>query len=80
MPYLETAKDGETEEEMGKIEVPNIEGKSIKEAEKELKDLKLELCINNEQEGIDKENTTVKNQTPLQGISVKEGSKVYIDY
>ena len=53
---------------------------SIKEAEKTLKEIKLEISINNEQEGLDKENTIIKNQTPAQGISVNEGSKVYVDY
>lgn len=65
---------------MQEIEVPNIEGKSIKEASKILKDSNLILNINNEVEGMDKENTTVKEQTPKAGIKVKEGGNIYIDY
>lgn len=81
LPYLEIAKDSETMEEIKEeIEVPNIEGISLKEAESILKENKLKLVINNEQEGIDKENTIVKEQTPKTNIKVKEGSNVYIDW
>lgn len=80
LPYLETIKDGEAEEEMKKeVEVPNIEGKTLKEAEKLLKENNLKLVISNEQEGIDKETTTVKEQTPKASIKVKEESNVYIE-
>lgn len=81
LPYLEIVKDGENEEDKAQeIEVPNIEGKSIKEAEKILKDNNLVANINNEVEGMDKENTTVKQQTPKAGIKVKEGSNIYLDF
>lgn len=60
--------------------MPNIEGKTLKEAGSILKENNLNLIINNEQEGIDKETTIVKVQTPKTGIKVKEGSNVYIDY
>ena len=81
LPYLETVKDGEGEEEkVSEIAVPNLIGMNIKEAEKSLKEINLEISINNEQEGMDKENTIIKNQTPAQGINVKEGSKIYVDF
>lgn len=81
LPYLELIKDGELEEEMKKeVEVPNIEGITIKEAEKILKENNLKLVISNEQEGMDKENTTVKIQTPKASIKVKEQSNVYVDW
>lgn len=81
LPYLETIKDGELEEEKKKeVEVPNIEGKTLKEAEKLLKENNLKLVISNEQEGMDKENTTVKEQTPKASIKVKEESNVYVEY
>lgn len=81
LPYLELIKDGELEEEMKKeVEVPNIEGLTIKEAEKILKENNLKLVISNEQEGTDKENTTVKEQTPKASIKVKEESNVYVDW
>lgn len=80
MPYLEVVKDGEQDEQVSEIEVPNIEGKTLKEAQSILKENSLNLVINNEQEGMDKENTIVKEQTPKAGIKVKEGSSVYIDW
>lgn len=80
LPYLEVVKDAEQEENISEIEVPNIEGKTLKEAESILKESNLNLIINNEQEGIDKETTIVKEQTPKLGIKVKEGSSVYIDW
>ena len=45
-----------------------------------VKNTPLEICINNEQEGMDRENTFITNQTPSQGIEINEGSKVYVDY
>ena len=36
--------------------------------------------ITNIQEGIDKENTVVKQQTPKAGIKVKEGSNIYVEW
>ncbi len=81
LPYLEVRKDNQTEEEQEKeIEVPNIEGKTIKEAENILKENNLKLVINNDQEEMDKENILVKEQTPKPSIKVKEGSNVYISW
>lgn len=81
LPYLETIKDGETgEEEKQEVEVPNIEGKTIKEATSILKENNLQIVISNEQEGMDKENTTVKQQTPKATIKVKEGSNIYVEW
>ena len=80
LPYLEVVKDNETEEQIiNEIEVPNIEGKSIKEAEKIIKENNLKLVINNEQEGIDKENTIIKEQTPKAGVKVKEEANIYVE-
>lgn len=74
-------KDGETEKENSlEVQIPNIEGKTIKEAEKILKENNLQLIINNNQEEIDKENIIIKEQTPKAGIKVKEGSTIYIEF
>lgn len=51
----------------------------MQEAEKILKECKLEMYINNETEGLDKQNTVVTQQTPKAGITVYEGSFVYVD-
>ncbi len=81
MPYLETIKDGEKEEEIKKeIQVPNIEGKTLKEAESILKENNLQLVKKNEQEEVDKENTIVKEQTPKGSVKVIEGSNVYVSW
>ena len=80
LPYLEVKKDNETEEQVKNyVQVPNIEGKSIKEAESILKENNLKLVINNEQEGIDKENTIIKEQTPKEGVKVKEEANIYVE-
>lgn len=80
LPYLEVLKDGEKEEDkVTTIEVPNVQGVSIKEATKILKDVELEVQLE-EIEGLDKENTIINKQTPSAGIIVNRGSKVYLDY
>ena len=80
LPYLEVVKDNEEVEQVkNDVQVPNIEGKSIKEAESILKESNLKLVINNEQEGIDKENTIIKEQTPKAGVKVKEEANVYVE-
>lgn len=80
LPYLEVVKDNKTEEQVkNDVQVPNIEGKSIKEAESILKENNLKLVINNEQEGIDKENTIIKEQTPKAGVKVKEEANIYVE-
>ncbi|MBQ9658355.1 MAG: PASTA domain-containing protein [Clostridia bacterium] len=61
------------------ITVPEITGLTVQEAEKILKECKLEMYINNETEGLDKQNTVVTQQTPKAGITVYEGSFVYVD-
>lgn len=80
LPYLEVVKDNEESEQVkNDAQVPNIEGKSIKEAESILKESNLKLVINNEQEGIDKENTIIKEQTPKVGVKVKEEANIYVE-
>lgn len=79
LPYLEVVKDGETEEEKAKVvEVPKVEGLSIKEANKILQESELEAIVEGEE--IDKENTLVKTQTPSEKILVNKGTKVYLEY
>ena len=79
LPYLEVVKDGETEEEKAKVvEVPKVEGLSIKEANKILQESELEAIVEGEE--IDKESTLVKTQTPSEKILVKKKKKVYLEY
>lgn len=71
------------EDEIEKVEtvkVPNIEGISIKEAEKLIREYELEISIENDIEDLDKENTIIVEQTPKEGIDVNKNSKIYIKY
>ena len=81
LPYLEVNKqvlEEDSEEVLQQVQVPDIMGKSLKEAEQILKENHLEMSVENEE--IDKENTYVKNQIPSSGIMVNEESKVIIEY
>lgn len=81
LPYLEVNKqvlEEDNEETISQVQVPDIMGKTLKEAEQILKENHLEVFI--EDEEIDKENTYVKNQIPSSGITVNEQSKVIIEY
>ena len=62
------------------MQVPNVEGMSIKEAEKMVKEVGLEISIQNDTEEIDKENTIVTSQSPREGVSVNKGSKIFVQY
>ena len=81
LPYLEVNKEvleEESEDVISQVQVPDVMGKTLKEAEQILKENNLEMSIDNEE--IDKENTYVKNQIPSGGITVNEESKVIIEY
>ncbi len=81
MPYLEINQANQEEiEQKSEVTMVDITNKTIEEAEKILKDNGLELRINNEQEGMDKKNTLIKNQIPQAGIKIYQGSCVYVDY
>lgn len=81
LPYLEVNQGNQDElEQIEEIKTPNIEGITIKEAEKIIKDIGLEINIENDNEELDKENILVKEQTPKEGIVINKGTKVYIKY
>lgn len=80
LPYLELVKDGEQDEQTLEVEVPNVEGKTLKEAESIMKESNLQIVISNSEEEIDKETTIIKEQTPKMGIKVKQGSSIYLDW
>ena len=80
LPYLEISQGNQEEiEVVEEIETPDMIGLSIKEAEKLAKENELELQIE-ETDELDKENTIIKDQTPKAGISIKKGSKIYVQY
>lgn len=81
LPYLEVSQGNEDEvEKIEQVQTPDVLGKTIKEAEKILKESGLEISIKNNEENIDKENTIIKNQTPKAGIIVNQGNNIYIEY
>lgn len=81
LPYLEVSQGNKDEiEQVEQVQVPNVEGMSIKDAEKIIKEIGLELSIQNEVENMDKENIVVTNQTPKQGITINKNTKIYIEY
>ena len=82
LPYLEVNKtvlEGDDEEVINQVEVPDITGKSIREAEEILKQSNLKIRITNETEELDKENTYIKNQIPQAGIVVNEESEITVE-
>ena len=85
LPYLEVNQGNKEEiESTQEVNVPNIVGLSIKEAEKTLKEKDLELNIEGiteeNEEALDKENTVIKEQTPNAGIKINKGNKIFIKY
>ena len=81
LPYLEVSQGNQDEiEQIEQVQVPNIEGISINEAEKEVKELGLQLVVENYVEGIDRENIIIKEQTPKEGVIINKGTKIYVKY
>lgn len=78
LPYLEVNKDNETEETVRKeVSVPNIIGLTVLEAETVLKDAGLGIDLSSEDE-INKKETIIKEQLPIKGIKVYEGTNIFI--
>lgn len=75
LPYLQVVKDNQTEEEqVTEVEVPSIVGKTIKEAKEILKEVGLEMEV--EQEEADAEQC-ITEQLPKPGISLRSDNKVW---
>lgn len=79
LPYLELQKDNIEEEEKQEIAVPEIRNQTIEEVKKQIKELGLELEINNPKEEEDCSKSVIKEQTPKPGIKIKTGNKIYVD-
>ena len=75
LPYLEVIKDNIPEDEQtSEITVPNIVGMSVKDAEKSLKELNLELeVISN---GETDKDMIIQEQIPAEGIKINSGKKI----
>lgn len=78
MPYLEVNRDNETEETVRKeVVVPNVVGLTVSEAEKILKDAGLGIDLSTD-EKIDKKQIIIKEQLPINGVKVYEGTNIYL--
>lgn len=81
LPYLEVSQGNKDEiEQVEEIQIPNIQGMSIKEAQKVVKELGLQIIIENDTEELDKENTIIVEQIPKENVVVKKGNKIYVKY
>lgn len=81
MPYLEVSQGNQDEvEQVEQVKVPNVEGLSIKEAEKITKEVGLEISIQNDSEELDRENIIIKEQSPREGVSVNKESKIFVKF
>ena len=84
LPYLEVNQGNQEEvEQIEEVVTPNLIGLSIKEAQKNLKEIGLDLCIDEgiaENELLDKENTIITEQIPKEGIKINKGNKIFIKY
>ena len=78
LPYIDAQKN-EAAEVVEDIEVPNVEGLTIEEARKILKESGLDINIENEEE-INEKETIIKEQLPKKGIKFKSGTKVIVNY
>lgn len=65
---------------MEEIQTPDLLGRTLEEAQKLAKENEIELVIENEEEGLDKQNVIIKEQIPKAGITIKKGSKIYVTY
>lgn len=85
LPYLEVNQGNADEVEIKEeVVVPNVIGLSVKEAEKILKEIGLELSIEGfveeNKDNLDKENTIINEQTPTEGITINKGNKIFVKY
>lgn len=79
LPYLEVSKNNINDEnEVKKIRIPNVEGISICEARKILKDLKLNLELSSES-GEPNEESIINQQIPISGVEVMEETSVIVN-
>ena len=78
LPYLELQKDNSSEEEDTQIETPDLRGKTLKEAKEIIKELGLELELNEKEENNINEGV-ISNQIPFPGIKINKNSKIYVD-
>ena len=78
MPYLEVSQGNQDEVEIiNQVVVPELEGKTVKEAKQIAKENNINLVIASDTEKLDEENVLIKEQTRKAGIVINERSNVY---
>ena len=76
LPYLDVIKN-EDAQEITQVTVPNVCNITVKEAQKKLEEVGLEIQL--EQEDIDKTVSIVTQQLPNAGIKLNTGTKVFVN-
>ena len=77
LPYLELKQDNEkTKQNLENVTVPDITYKTVKEAEKILKEKNLKIKLDKEIASNEKEKVIIKEQSPSAGISINAESTV----
>ena len=77
LPYLELKQDNEkTKQNVENVTVPDITYKTVKEAEKILKEKNLKIKLGKEIASNEKEKVIIKEQSPSAGISINAESTV----
>ena len=79
LPYLELKEDNEeTKKETDIVTVPDIKYKTLEEAEKILKENKLNIKYENSEEKINKKEKIITSQIPSSGININSDSSVLV--
>ena len=80
LPYLEVNKDNESEEDVvNKVNVPDLEGLTIKEAKQTLKELNLNIQFGIE--GLEEnDESIIQEQIPVGGVEVFEQSTIIVKW
>ena len=77
---LDTGIKSDGEKEKKTVTVPDITYKTLKEAEKILKESNLKIEYNGDLKNDQKEEIIIKEQIPAYGINVNEESKIFVKY
>ena len=81
LPYLELKEDNEqTKVNNTTVTVPDIKYKTLKEAEKILKENGLKIKYDIEEENINKEEKIISSQVPSSGITINANSTITVTF
>ena len=80
LPYLEVSQGNLDEiEAIEEVKVPELTGKTLKEAKQIAKEAGINIIIENETENLNEETAIVKKQTPSAGITINKGTNIFIE-